>query len=541
MLRILDKPAGLTTHTSLSAAERERVETDPVDSFLGHLTYRSGASLWPVHRLDLGTTGVLLAADTAEDAASLSEAFEARDVQKTYEFLTDRKIDTSKFPENRAHVESHIDRGSGGRGTNFFSNPPTDTHPVNAITDFELVRSEGEMSLWRARPLTGRPHQIRLHAESIGIPILGDLEHGGSSFPAICLHAAHVKFQWNGEAVEASSPSPRWFHDLALLETRNGDRIVNWMLAAERRERLFRSLRRLDITESETLRMIHTEGGELRADRLGDFYHLHWYGELLEEEDRETVHDFVKRMKWDEWYLQTRANRGKNPNEAEILLSREDLPSRWIAREDDVRYSFRRDTGLSAGLFLDQRANRRWVREHSKGRRVLNLFAYTSGFSVAAALGDAAKVVTVDLSKNFLEWSKVNFSENGLDPADPRYEFRAMEAREFLKWAKKKALQFETVICDPPSFGRSDKGVFRIEKDFDALLAACADVTAPGGRILFSTNYELFDDEDFFDRIGHFARSTARQIRVIRTPSPDLDFEFPREPRAMKSIFLEVL
>ena len=313
------------------------------------------------------------------------------------------------------------------------------------------------------------------------------------------------------------------------------------MLSVERRERLSRSLGEFQIPESETMRLIHTEGGELRVDRLGTIYHLHWYDDALHDDDRQALDDFIARMKWNEWYLQTRKNRGKNPNEAEIVTSHPELPLRWSAREDDVRYGFRRDTGLSAGLFLDQRANRRWVRANSKGRRVLNLFAYTSGFSVAAALGDATKVVSVDLSKNFLEWSKANFSENGLEPADPRYEFRAMEAREFLKWAKKKTLQFEMVICDPPSFGRSDKGVFRLEKDFDSLLEACVDVTAVSGRILFSTNYELFDNEDFHDRIEHFARSNARQIRVLRTPSPDLDFEFPREARAMKSVFLEVL
>lgn len=542
MLRILDKPAGITTHTSLSAPERERVDIDPVDSFLGHLSYRSGRSLWPVHRLDIGTTGVLLAADTAEDAASLSEAFEARTVKKTYEFLTDRAVPQT-ISENGGvfHIESHIDRGSGGRGTNFFSNPPTLDHPANAITDFELVRSEGEFSLWRARPLTGRPHQIRLHAEALGIPILGDLEHGGSSFPAVCLHAAHVRFHWNGQTIEASSPSPRWFHDLSVLETRHGQRIANWMLSVERRERLARSLREFELMESETMRLIHTEGGELRVDRLGSVYHLHWYDDALNEDDLEAVKNFIDRMTWKDWYLQTRTNRGKNPNETEIVTSRSDLPLRWSAREDDVRYGFRRDTGLSAGLFLDQRANRRWVRANSTNRRVLNLFAYTSGFSVAAALGKATKVVSVDLSKNFLEWSKANFSENGLDPLDPRFEFRAMEAREYLKWAKKKALQFEIVVCDPPSFGRSDKGVFRLEKDFDSLLEACVDVTAPGGRILFSTNYELFDNDEFHDRIGHFTRSKARQIRVLRTPSPDLDFEFPREARAMKSLFLEVL
>lgn len=538
MLRIFDKPAGLTTHTSLSSDERKRVSIEPVDSFLGHLTMRSEIQLWPVHRLDLGTTGVLLAVDNADEAAELSHAFEARDVEKTYFFLTDRHASFST-----AHVESYIDRQSGGKGSNFFTREGTEAHPVNAITDFDRISQHDSFSLWRARPLTGRPHQIRLHAESLGISILGDGEHGGSPFPAICLHAAEVRFQWQGKMVVAQAPNPRWFDDLTMLTAKSGFRIINWLAAIERRERLERSLESLGVRASETRRLIHTEGQDLRVDRLGPVMQFHWYADDFSPRDQETIENLAKIMGWDQWYIQHRSNRGKNPNEAEIIPSNENLPLRWNAKEDSLTYTFRRDTGLSAGLFLDQRANRRWILENAKDARVLNLFSYTSGFSLAAAKAGAEKVVSVDLSRSFLNWSKENFAANGLnvDVTNTQFEFRAMEARDFLKWAKKKELQFDLVICDPPSFGRSEAGVFRIEKELENLLAGCVDITAAGGLILFSTNYELFDTNEFYDRIEDFAHRSKRELRVSRTPSPDLDFEFPREFRAMKSVFLEVL
>lgn len=538
MLRILDKPAGLTTHTSLSQDERRRLDRDPIDSFLGHLSLRSEIELWPVHRLDLGTTGVLLAADSAEEAAELSLAFEARDVEKTYYFLTDRQM--SEVPKGGIRVESYIDRQNGGRGTNFFSREGTAEHPNNARTDFEHVSTFNGVSLWRARPHTGRPHQIRLHAESLGISILGDGEHGGSSFPTICLHAAHVRLTFKGEIIEATSPSPRWFTDLTLLASPSDLRLVNWIAAIERRERLNRSLAQMGVRESETMRLIHTEGMDLRADRLGEVVQFHWYAEEFDLSDRKAIEDLARTMGWRDWFIQTRTNRGKNPNDAEIILSHSDVPLRWMAKEDELNFSFRRDTGLSTGLFLDQRANRRWTLENTKDARVLNLFSYTSGFSLAAALAGAAKVVTVDLSRNFLMWSKENFTLNGLDADDERFEFRAMEARDFLKWARKKEMQFDFVICDPPSFARSEGGVFRIERELEALLERCVGVTAPGGIILFSTNYELFDNEEFYRRIDEFAHSSSRELKIVRTPSPDLDFEFPREPRLMKSIFLEI-
>lgn len=539
MLRILDKPAGLTTHTSLSKDERRKLEQDPVDSFLGHLCERSGVQLWPVHRLDVGTTGVLLAAESAEEAAELSHLFEARTVEKIYYFLTDRE--PSVASESPLRVESYINRENGGRGTNFFSREGSNEHPVNAKTEFEHINSLGQFSLWRAKPETGRPHQIRLHAETLGISILGDGEHGGARFPTLCLHSASIRFSLNGEIIEATSPSPRWFTDLGLLSNATDLRIVGWIAAVERRERLSRSLQRLGVKESETIRLIHTEGLELRADRLGAVVQFHWYTDEFDIIDRKAVENLASLMGWRDWYIQTRKNRGKNPNDTEVVLSHPEIPTRWSAKEDDLAFSFRRDTGLSAGLFLDQRANRRWTFENAKDARVLNLFSYTSGFSVAAAKAGAQQVVSVDLSRNFLLWSKDNFLINGLNPDDEKFEFRAMEARDFLKWAKKKALKFDLIICDPPSFARSDSGVFRIEKDLEAILQSCVDVTAAGGIVLFSTNYELLNEEDFYTRLRDFADTSATSLRLSRTPSPDFDFEFPREPRLMKSVFIEVL
>lgn len=546
MLRIFDKPAGITTHTSLSSDERKRLDVDPIDSFLGHLSARSGLSLWPVHRLDLGTTGVLLAADNAGEAAELSQAFEARDVEKTYYFLTDGRldpnveIDTIEGVRQPIQVESFIDRKSGGKGTNFFSHPGTEAEPVNSLTAFELVSQHGDISLWKARPHTGRPHQIRLHAESLGLSILGDGEHGGTRFPVICLHAASIRLKWKGESIEASSPLPRWFSDLSLMTMPLAPRFINWLAAIERRERLARSLSSLGISPSETTRLIHTEGQDLRADRLGSIVQFHWYGDAFESSDRDLIETLARTMGWSDWYIQTRANRGKTPTESEIFLSNPDLPSRWSAIEESMTFTFRRDTSMSSGLFLDQRANRRWVLQNAHGLRVLNLFSYTSGFSVAAALAGASKVVSVDLSKNFLNWSKENFLANGLSIDDPKFEFRAMEARDFLKWAKKKALEFDLVICDPPSFARTEAGVFRIETALESLVEMCLDITASRGRVLFATNYELLREDEIFWRCEDIAARAPRPARVLRTPGVDLDFEFPREPRAMKSLFIEI-
>lgn len=548
MLRILDKPAGLTTHTSLSSEDRKKLLTNPVDSFLGHLSYRSDIELWPVHRLDVGTTGVMIAADTADEAALLSKSFESRDIEKTYYFLTDR--DAAQVPaanDGKIRVESFIDRHtSSGNASNFFSVAPSANFPVNAITDFELIETADRISLWKATPTTGRPHQIRLHAETLGISILGDAEHGGSSFPSLCLHAESLRLRTGEKTIEAQAALPRWFKNLSLASDLSKSSLLTWLVAIERRERLNRSLEAMGVKSSSTQRWIHKEGQELSVDQLGDIFQFHWYGDTLEPYDLESIKELAYTMGWKKWFIQRRDNRGKNPNLAEIILSDEALPLRWTANEDGLNYTFRRDSGLSSGLFLDQRANRRWLLSRANGKSVLNLFSYTGGFSVAAARGGARRIVTVDLSKNFVAWSKENFEANRLKTESTEtqeLEFRAFDAREYLKWAKKKGLFFDIIICDPPSFSRSENGVFRLEKDLESLLESCLNVLEMDGTLLFSTNFELLKEEDLFERAEAFvvARNMTRskstyRFELSRAVSPDLDFEFPREEVAMKSL-----
>ena len=90
-----------------------------------------------------------------------------------------------------------------------------------------------------------------------------------------------------------------------------------------------------------------------------------------------------------------------------------------------------------------------------------------------------------------------------------------MDSREYLKWAAKKNLQFDLVVCDPPSFSRSEGGVFRIETELESLLAQCAQVTAPGGRILISTNYETWTHQEFVQRTTKFASEYARLSKKL--------------------------
>lgn len=165
----------------------------------------------------------------------------------------------------------------------------------------------------------------------------------------------------------------------------------------------------------------------------------------------------------------------------------EAAPDPSIVTENGVRLRVRLAHGLSTGLFLDHRENRARVAEISSGARVLNLFAYTCAFSVAAALGGAARVTSVDVSADALSWGEENFRENGLDPAAHR--FKKEDARTALARAAVRGDRWDVVILDPPSFASKRDAEHDIAKDLGPLLEAVARVLAPGGVALVSTNH----------------------------------------------------
>lgn len=522
-LLFADKPSGLTTHSSRNEDERRDPLVDVADGFLELMTARTGEKLWPVHRLDRDTAGAIAFARDKETAASARETFESASANKEYLFLTDRKAD---FETKR--VESFIDR----EGAAFVSR--TDREP-NSRTSFERLLVHGRHSLWLAKPETGKPHQIRLHAEDVGIPILGDASHGGSDFPALCLLSRSLEIAGHRHDVRP----PVWFQDLTLLSDM---RLCRWLVGLDRRDRWWTSLASAghDSNATTARRMLHSDGDPLRIETLDDVAWLSWFSENAPTDSEwRSLHRLIELRGWTKWTLQVRGDRGREPNKALVFASEPPPPETWTAKENGLTYEFRRETGLSPGLFLDQRRNREWLQRRAQDRSVLNLFCYTGGFSVAAAAGGATKTVSVDVSKTFLEWAKRNFGLNSL--ALEGHEFRAMDGREYLAWAAKKKITFDFVVCDPPSFSRSKTGLFRIEKDFDELFLACLAVVAPGGTLLFACNFESWDEKQFFTRVKRaLANAPKRNVRLARTPSPDPDFELPRETHNMKAILATV-
>lgn len=145
---------------------------------------------------------------------------------------------------------------------------------------------------------------------------------------------------------------------------------------------------------------------------------------------------------------------------------------------------------LDTGIFLDHRETRKWIEGQSKGKTVLNTFAYTGSFSVYAAAGGAAKTYSVDISKTYCDWIKKNLALNGL-PEETNWVYK-MDTLEFFTYAKRKNLKFDIIIIDPPTFSKNKGKDFSVQKDHPKLVNAALEVLAPGGFILFSSNRKEF-------------------------------------------------
>ncbi|MCB9539000.1 MAG: class I SAM-dependent methyltransferase [Myxococcales bacterium] len=155
-----------------------------------------------------------------------------------------------------------------------------------------------------------------------------------------------------------------------------------------------------------------------------------------------------------------------------------------VAREHDLRFAVQLQGARNTGLFLDARPARAWVRAHAADRRVLNLFAYTCGFGVAAAAGGARSTVNVDAAPGALARGRANYALNEL-PADGR-TFWKSDVLDALKRARRGGARFDGVVLDPPPVAQPGGAGRRMDasRDLARLLAACRAVLAPGGWLL---------------------------------------------------------
>jgi len=516
---VVNKPSGWSTHAvesptnSLGSRDWGIFEWAQLDAS----PEATQQKLYVIHRLDKSTTGVLALARSVEVARKCLPWFQDGKVQKVYQLIT------KALPEDEGHpnfvVRSEIEKGDGK-----MKNRP-DSANWNAETHFQKIKGNAFFTLWEARPHTGRTHQIRLHAAQIHRPILGDVLYGGDDFPHLCLHAASLQFPGLPAFV---SDAPVFFNRMGLLRDRE---LILILSALDSRQRLFDFLHK----PQQAFRLLHKESPDYQADLFGPVLWISWFRESPPTAADLERWNFVAQLLRRQLLIRPMINRGKNPQGAPDYLRTLDSGSvpEWSFQENELNFSGRPEQGLSPGLFLDQRENRRWVQENSKGKKVLNLFSYTGGFTVAACKGVAESVTTVDLNAKYLQWAKHNLSLNQILP-EIATDWFAADCEQFVAGAVKRKRQFDLIICDPPSFGRNGKQIWRIEKNLPDLLQQLGLLLSPRGQILLSCNFAPWDITD----LQVLVHKALPHLELQLLPWRGLDFERQREPLNMKSLLI---
>ncbi len=167
-----------------------------------------------------------------------------------------------------------------------------------------------------------------------------------------------------------------------------------------------------------------------------------------------------------------------------------DEGERVVVDEGGLKFLVNFTDYLDTGLFLDQRLTRARIREMARGRRFLNLFCYTGAATVHAAAGHAATTTSVDMSRTYLDWARRNMEINGL-----RGEAHRFIQADCLQWLEEDdGVRYELIFLDPPTFSNSKrmKDEFDVQRDHVMLIRTTLGRLAPGGLLLFSSNFRRF-------------------------------------------------
>ncbi|MCD4672464.1 MAG: class I SAM-dependent rRNA methyltransferase [Anaerolineaceae bacterium] len=226
-----------------------------------------------------------------------------------------------------------------------------------------------------------------------------------------------------------------------------------------------------------------------------------------------------------------------------IMLSGPVLDGPILFQENGLIFEADPVHGQKTGFFLDQRHNRARVETLSAGKSILNVFAYTGGFSVYAARGGATHVISLDQSAPACEAAKRNMLHNQHYPAVAAavHKTIAADAFEVMASMAKNGQQFDLVIIDPPMFAQKRSQIAAAVSAYRRLTQMGLNVLQPGGILVQASCSSRVDAETFFNTIHRTAREMGRPLQEMErtTHAPDHPITFP-EGAYLKCLFAKV-
>ncbi|KAA8710357.1 class I SAM-dependent rRNA methyltransferase [Pseudomonas cannabina] len=226
-----------------------------------------------------------------------------------------------------------------------------------------------------------------------------------------------------------------------------------------------------------------------------------------------------------------------------------------VGHEWGLNYRVRgRHAGQDPLLFLDLRNTRGWVKQHSAGKSVLNLFAYTCGVGLSAAAGGASEVCNLDFAEGNLAVGR----ENGaLNPQLPAMQFiqsdyfpairqlaglpvAARRSQKLPSHVKLDQRQYDLVLLDPPAWAKSAFGTVDLLRDYQSLLKPALLTTADDGMLICCNNLAKVSMQDWREQVLRCASKAGRPVRDWQMMQPAADFPSKDGQPPLKTLILQL-
>lgn len=289
-----------------------------------------------------------------------------------------------------------------------------------------------------------------------------------------------------------------------------------------------------DLGDTDAYRLVNGEGDGLpglTVDRYGEFLMVQLYGNCWRPHLKIVTQTLQEQLAPRGIYEKSRPQQTRELEAVSEtknfgrLLAGSAAPARLEVQENGLTFLVSLEQGLNTGLFLDQRRNRRDFITRVQGKRVLNLFAYTGAFSVAAAAAGASLVTSVDASPGYTDWARANFGANRLNPK--RHEFIVNDCLSAVTDLVRQGKRYDIVIMDPPSFSTTNKSRFTTRGGTSDLVAAVMPLVPDGGLLICSSNHQKVDVADYLKELRRGALQADSDLRVISLMGQPEDFPYP--------------
>lgn len=282
-----------------------------------------------------------------------------------------------------------------------------------------------------------------------------------------------------------------------------------------------------DPDQTNTYRLVHSEGDGLPGlvvDRYADILVAQIHTAGMEKLCPQVIDILMQKTGAQGLLLrndsQSRRREGLEVEEPVVVAG--EVPSQVTVRENGVQFFVDCWQGQKTGLFLDQRDKREALRKYARGKRVLNCFSYTGGFSVYAALtSEATRVTSVDVSAPAIEAARQHFTLNGLEL--DRHTFVVEDVFDYLEQAQINGDQFDVIVLDPPAFAKTQGARSQALKAYRRLNTLAMQILRPGGILLSCSCSGVIGMDDLLGAISQSAQRLHRRVQLLESYTHGVD------------------